>query len=354
MEKFRSSFLTTVILFVILLLNTGCELLNTPPVVDKISAQPDRINTYDMSTLICVASDADDDKLSYSWSSIDGAFIGGSKSDSVIWQAPNVPGRYSVEVTVSDDYDFVKESVIIVVVESFNFITVPSGYFSYGEGDTPNHISYSFEIMKYEVTNAQYTKYLEEAISVGEITVSSDVVSGYYTGDANNTAGTYTLLDMQTDECKINYLIGEFIVDDGFDNHPVVMVTWFGAYLFAAHYGLNLPDEYEWEMAARGNTGYDFPWGNENPTCEQANHYGCLDVTQAVGISAGKSVFGVYDMAGNVWEWTDSYYDTTVTNRVRRGGAFNNDAGHLYSWYRYHTAPTGTYPAIGFRCIRKN
>ena len=350
----RAGFRSSVILLIIILINTGCELLNTPPVIEKISARPDRIDTYDQSILMCEATDADGDGLTFSWYANNGAFLGGSQGDSVIWQAPNIPGRYAITVKVSDDYDFIKDSVIIIVAESFNFITIPAGYLSYGEGDTALIINNNYEIMKYEVTNAQYAKYLQEALSVGEISVSSDIVSGYYAGDTNFEASTYTFLDMLTDECKINDTNGTFVVDKGYENHPIVKVTWFGAYSFAMHYGLALPNEYEWEMAARGNSGYDFPWGNENPTCAQANHFGCVDETQVVGISTGKSVFGVYDLAGNVWEWVDSWYDNDLNNRVRRGGGFNNYAEHLKSWYRYYSDPKGTYSAIGFRCIRKD
>ncbi len=330
----------------------ACQYINNPPVIEKISANPDRLKPYDQATLTCRASDADDDKLSYAWSTANGDFIGSSKKDSVIWQAPNIPGRYALKITVSDAYDSDVDSVIIIVSDAFNFISIPSGYVSYGEGDTAMVINYGFDIMKYEVTNAQYAKYLEEALSVGEISVSSDVVSGSYPGDSQYEASDYTFLDMQTTDCKINYVTNGFVIDAGYENHPVVMVTWFGAYAFAAHYGLALPNEYEWEMAARHDKGYDYPWGNQNPDCDLANYYGCLDQTQPVGISTGTSQFGVYDMAGNVWEWTNSWYATESSNRVRRGGSFNNYGDHLKSWYRYYSDPTGTYTAVGFRCIR--
>ncbi len=337
-----------------ILLITGCELIHTPPQINDVDATTFRLNSYDRTTLTCDATDAEGDELSYSWKATGGHFIGSRKKAEVIWQAPNIAGYYDITVTVDDIYDESSHTTTIVVAESFNFITIPGGYLSYGEGDTALIVNTGFDMMKYEVTNEQFAKYLEEALSVGEISVSSNVVSGYYTGDANFQAGTYNIIDMQTDDCRISYDGISFSVTDGYENHPVVMVTWFGAYAYATHYGMKLPTEMQWELAARSNTGYDYPWGNDLPICDQANYFGCEDDTQPVGNATGVSVFGVYDLAGNVWEWTNSFFNSTVTHRVRRGGGYNNLGEHLTSWYRYYSDPTGTYPAIGFRCIRTN
>ena len=94
-------------------------------------------------------------------------------------------------------------------------------------------------------------------------------VRGYYPGDANFAAGNYDYLYFSNSKISWNGEI--FEVEEGNVNHPVTGVTWFGAWAFATHYGMEIPDQYEWEKAARGNTGYDYPWGNQL-SIENANY----------------------------------------------------------------------------------
>tara|TARA_B100001250_G_scaffold147635_1_gene126444 strand:+ start:5339 stop:7303 length:1965 start_codon:yes stop_codon:yes gene_type:complete len=100
-------------------------------------------------------------------------------------------------------------------------------------------------------------------------TINQDGIMGYYAGDANNPPGNYTYINFS--DSKISWNDEIFEVEEGNVNHPVTGVTWFGAWAFALHYGMEVPDQYEWEKAARGNTGYDYPWGNDI-TINNANY----------------------------------------------------------------------------------
>jgi len=143
-----------------------------------------------------------------------------------------------------------------------------------------------------------------------------------------------------------------FLIDLGFENHPVVEVTWFGANAFAEFFGYKIPSDYAWEKAARGNTGSVYPWGDELPYCELANFFGCKGETMPVGQTTGVSFYGAYDMAGNVWEWTRSYFTNGTYMRTIRGGAWDGLSGNLHATFRDVEEPTNSTRAIGFRCIR--
>jgi eukaryotic-like serine/threonine-protein kinase len=170
-------------------------------------------------------------------------------------------------------------------------------------------------------------------------------------------------------------------------DHPINCVTWEMASTYCAAQGKRLPTEAEWEYAARGPDGRIYPWGDEAPSAKHANACGkeCVAWGRANGapLSAlhdeddgyaatapvgrfpmGSSRFGLQDVAGNVWEWTASYYGAYTpeakTNpagpasgerRVIRGGAFN---GAYESWmhpsHRYGQDPAARSHGIGFRC----
>jgi formylglycine-generating enzyme required for sulfatase activity len=254
----------------------------------------------------------------------------------------------------------------------FTMVTIPSGDYTYGENDQTQTIGSDFEIMKYQVTNAEYLVYLEEALANGDITVNGNSVQGYYEGDEYTGSGTQTFYALGSPSnynyARISYNGVNFIINepDGFtvgeyDTHPVVYVTWYGANAFALHYGMRLPTEYEWEKTARGNTGNNYPWGN-SITGANANYNGSGDpwelgttpIGYYDGINAGTtnspSPYGAYDMAGNVWEWTDSWYNSS--NRVLRGGGWSNYTSLLQSWYRGTDDPSPASGGYGFRCSR--
>jgi formylglycine-generating enzyme required for sulfatase activity len=147
----------------------------------------------------------------------------------------------------------------------------------------------------------------------------------------------------------------------GGDNYPIVCVDWASAKAYCEWAGRRLPDEFEWEKAARGTEGSLYPWGNEKATCEYAvmdegNGNGCGkgDSAWEVGSKpAGISPYGALDMAGNVWEWVEDwdYYAVNGAGRVLRGGGFFSIASTVRSAKRevLHR-PIDRNKSLGFRC----
>jgi len=170
---------------------------------------------------------------------------------------------------------------------------------------------------------------------------------------------------------RIQFGGNEFSVVKGYENHPVTFVSWFGANAYAEFYGWRLPSENEWEKAARGTDERTFPWG-EDISSNVANYlsshnlfekiFGEQITTTPVGFFNGKthdgfetinnaSPYGLYDMAGNVWQWCgDDYPD--VHYRYMRGGSRSNYEYNLFVWARNSAGPEFYSMYIGFRCAR--
>jgi len=218
---------------------------------------------------------------------------------------------------------------------------VPAGEFMMGSpnGDSdeePAHKVYvdSFSMDKYEVTVRQYAEFLQ-------------------------ATGVNSPLDWQT------------MNQPAHQKRPVANVDWADAAAYCKWAGKRLPTEAEWEKAARGTDGRLYPWGNDPPTPLHANYgktgshnYGTL---AAVGtLENGKSPYGIYDMAGNVWEWVSDWYDynyyknspsqnptgpSTGGTKVIRGGAWNSNPRAMRSANRSLISPTDQ-GLDGFRCAK--
>jgi formylglycine-generating enzyme required for sulfatase activity len=164
----------------------------------------------------------------------------------------------------------------------------------------------------------------------------------------------------------------------GTSQHPINHVTWIQADTFCTWTGGRLPTEAEWERAARGGLdGKTYPWGGEAPTCtpgqkntavfDAGNGAGCgKGGTWPVGTGSGANGLGLFDTAGNVWEWVADwngpYPSTPVVNplgpsgpgqlRIMRGGYFGSFAPAVRTSARYPELPAYSGFGIGFRCAR--
>ena len=152
--------------------------------------------------------------------------------------------------------------------------------------------------------------------------------------------------------------------------HPVVIVTWDEAQAFCRAIGGRLPTEAEWEYAARGGQAdLVYPWGNDPPAAQEGAPNGAAfegDAAWPVRSFAANG-FGLYDMAGNVWEWvadwggfysqsslpaTDPTGPDTGRTRVVRGGSYGDDPASLRVSNRTPNPPDRANLNVGFRCVR--
>lgn len=183
-------------------------------------------------------------------------------------------------------------------------------------------------------------------------------LDGFWIDQTEVTNAQYALC-LADDDCSGN--------TTGNDNHRIVSVTWFEAKAYCTWADAQLPTEAQWEYAARGDDGRDYPWGNDSPNSSLLNYSNNEGGTVPVGsYPGGANWVGALDMAGNVWEWVNDWYDSNYyanspsenptgpesgSNKVLRGGSWNNPAFFVRAARRILGTPTSTLVNLGFRCV---
>lgn len=255
---------------------------------------------------------------------------------------------------------------------------IPAGEFHHGQFDETASTE-AYEIMVTDVTAAQYADFLNAALADGSIKMDGGKIVGLYPGDTFHgvkheekiEAGDWLFIPLDDPSQRIQFDGTTFTVQSGYEKHPMTSVTWFGAWGYCQYFGTRLPTELEWEKAARGADERPFPWGDEIQR-GHANFYSSRDPfedmasfgsrTSPVGFYNGQvydgfqtidsaSPYGLYDMAGNVWQWTGDVYEG-MHYRFMRGGSKDTYDMDLRIWVRNNATPTYFSPGVGFRCAR--
>ena len=241
------------------------------------------------------------------------------------------------------------------------FVMVEGGSFEMGSSsgyseESPEHevTLNSFSMSKYEITNKQYCAFLNEKGNQSEGGTEWMHLEGIY-----------------ADKCKISRESDRFVVESGYEDHPVIYVSWFGARAYCTWLSskigkeVRLPTEAEWEYAARGgknSRGYTYSGSNTLGEVAWYDGNSNLKVHKVGGKSPNE--LGLYDMSGNVWEWCSDwygkyyYYSSPSRNpkgpssgafKVLRGGSWYFHAPYCHVARRYDDKPDIRIIIYGFR-----
>jgi formylglycine-generating enzyme required for sulfatase activity len=211
------------------------------------------------------------------------------------------------------------------------------------------------EMSKYEITNAQYCRFLNEALADQSILVYENRVYGF--SDTGYSQPYFrTFADSHDSQIIFSEGAFEVIERDGYNmsHHPVVEVSWYGATAFCEFYGYRLPSSQEWQAVADFDGSYEYGCGPtidpNSANYDTENPIGLLSVpyTSPVGYYPAQG-YGLCDLAGNVWEWTSS---ASGPFRTLRSGAWTSLDIFCSVSSRSGFNPRYALSDIGFRVCR--
>lgn len=248
-------------------------------------------------------------------------------------------------------------------------VFVPGGEFTMGsklyKPERPEHQVYldAYWIDKTEVTNEMFVKFLNDNVS--QISIDEENIVNY------DNHFIYGLICLNCSDWtdRITWDSSQFSATSGYENHPAAIVTWYGADSYCKWAGRRLPTEAEWEKAARGPDARIYPWGDTIPNETLLNFNDKVGTTTDVGkYPDGASVYGALDIAGNVKEWVNDWYDETYYQNSPSSNPLGPDSGEervLRDTGWYETFPDARSSArlfgydpnylrttVGFRCAR--
>lgn len=238
-----------------------------------------------------------------------------------------------------------KDGAPMILVPAGPFpMGVPKGDRDGGRDEYPRHevVLDNYYIDKYEVTHGRYAEFVKA------------------TGHRTPENSKYPKRTLWSDH-----------LSESLAERPVINVDWQDADAYCRWAGKRLPTEAEWEKAARGTDDRRFPWGNVEPTHKHLNFgqqwKGEKTLMPVGSYEAGKSPFGAYDMAGNVWEWVADWYDPlyyekspganpkgpdTGTYKVLRSSGWSVETPLVRLFTRVKSDPTNRNDSTGFRCAK--
>ena len=239
-------------------------------------------------------------------------------------------------------------------------IAIPAGEFIMGSdkwsAEQPPQRIYidDYFIDKYLVTNGQFKKFVEE--------------TQYVTDAEKEGSGMVRIGRRLKAFPDANWKMPDGATSiEGKDDYPVTQVSYNDALAYCEWAGKDLPTEAQWEKAARGPNGNEYPWGNSEPDDTMANFDKIIGETSPVNqFEKGQSHYGAFDMAGNVNQWCKDWYGEgerqaknptgpeTGKERVIKGGSFDEGMDSLRSSNRNRFEPNYSSFLFGFRCAKKS
>ncbi|NTU54274.1 MAG: SUMF1/EgtB/PvdO family nonheme iron enzyme [Chlorobiaceae bacterium] len=250
------------------------------------------------------------------------------------------------------------------------YIWIPGGRFLYSATRKEEYVSGMF-FGKYPVTNRLYRSFIiylqsqeNEHEALLPVSRFVNLIQDIANGNTWDTRFCKYLNESRSSDLA-GLFRSEYDQDRKFggNEQPVVGISWYAAKAYCLWLSLlesggekydlyRLPTEIEWEWVATGKEQRFYPWGDIDPLSRLANYGHKVGATTPVGsYPKGATPQGLYDMAGNVWEWMDGLFDKKM-NRALRGGSWSNNAGSLRCSARNYFYPSYWYYYVGFRVVR--